>query len=179
MATQINIILLKNFSLLGKAGDITKVRSNYAKNYLFPKGIAEKIESDTAEKLKKNRKREKREEELKKVSEFSKESLYVYNNPENAFVSKNKLMGWMPPLSFRVRLGDEHREQISWRWYPTNRLNNLPAGDRYVVIKYRGKSYFGTFNYLQKLRIRNCYCGWLQSGMDCGQTCNRSDILSL
>ncbi len=167
MATQIEIILLKDFSLLGKAGEVATVQLDYAKNYLFPNGIAKKIKAEDVEKIIYEKKRQKREEQ-KKNSGTVKSSLYVFNNPDNAYVSKRNQLGRIPPLTFRIKMREDIREKISWKWYPTNRLNNLPAGDRYVIIHYRGKSYFSTYNYLQKLRLRNCHSPLIVDGSNLG-----------
>lgn len=169
MAIQIEVLLLKNFSLLGKAGEVTKVQSDYAKNYLIPNGIAKRIGTTEAERLRSIKKKEEREQQ-KNISETAGKKLFVFNNPENAYVSKRESIGRTLPFTFKIKMRNDHQETVRWKWYPTNRLNNLPAGDRYVLIQYRGKSYFATYNYLQKLRIRRCHSPLIVDGSNLGWT---------
>src|SRR5205085_4059193 len=40
MATQIEILLRKSVESLGRVGEVVRVRHGYARNYLFPQGVA-------------------------------------------------------------------------------------------------------------------------------------------
>ena len=50
---QIEVMLMDNVKKLGKAGEIVKVAPGYARNFLFPKGLAEVVTEAAKRRLKK------------------------------------------------------------------------------------------------------------------------------
>jgi len=67
------VILLKDIENLGKKYEIKEVADGYARNFLFPKGLAKKITKETLKwlEIQKEIKAKKAEEELKKVQELA------------------------------------------------------------------------------------------------------------
>jgi large subunit ribosomal protein L9 len=54
----VKVILIKNVKKLGSEGDIVNVADGYARNYLFPKGLAEEATKTNIKKLKEYKKKE-------------------------------------------------------------------------------------------------------------------------
>lgn len=75
------VILLKDFKNLGNEGDVVSVSDGYARNFLFPKGIAviatpEEIEKIKAKRAKEAKKKQAAQAELAKtVEELSKTTI--------------------------------------------------------------------------------------------------------
>ena len=56
LSNYMKVILLKKISQLGKAGDIKDVADGYARNFLFPRGLAELATDQTVQTLAANQK---------------------------------------------------------------------------------------------------------------------------
>jgi len=67
------IILLKDVKKIGKENDIVEVKSGYARNFLIPKGLAEKATPQKIKKVKARKKMEKEEEkeDLQKIQQLA------------------------------------------------------------------------------------------------------------
>jgi large subunit ribosomal protein L9 len=69
------LILLKDVEKLGKSGDLVAAKDGYARNYLFPKGLAllateRNIKSAAADKRHKDEALEKEKQEARRLSEI-------------------------------------------------------------------------------------------------------------
>ncbi|MFW6022854.1 MAG: 50S ribosomal protein L9 [Bacillota bacterium] len=76
------VILKEDVKKLGKKGDLTNVSDGYARNYLFPKGLAEEATQSNISKLKhkekvKKKKRAERKEDAKKIAEELEKEKFV------------------------------------------------------------------------------------------------------
>ena len=60
------IVLKEDVSILGKAGDIVKVKEGYARNYLIPKGLAFELTSANLKMIELENKLKKQKEEAQK-----------------------------------------------------------------------------------------------------------------
>jgi large subunit ribosomal protein L9 len=57
------VLLATHIESLGKIGDVVKVRSGYARNYLFPRGLARPVTKENLARIQRDRKRYEEEEQ--------------------------------------------------------------------------------------------------------------------
>ena len=86
------VILLEDFEGLGASGEIVRVKPGYARNYLFPRGIA----------LRSSKKNRAVAEERKRNKELKSKRLNKAN--ESLANKKNKI-----ELTFEAQVGDEEK----------------------------------------------------------------------
>ncbi len=86
------VILLKNFEGLGTSGEIVRVKPGYARNYLFPRGIA----------LRSSKKNRAIAEERKRNNELKSKRLNKANESLANKINKTE-------LTFEVQVGDEEK----------------------------------------------------------------------
>lgn len=84
---KIKVLLLKDVSNLGKKGEIVDVSDGYARNYLFPRGLAQEITDGMLEHLKLQEISQKKREE-KLLEKYKKEKDII---EEQTFVIKAKV----------------------------------------------------------------------------------------
>ena len=167
MSSKICVVLLKDFALLGRKGELLEIESDYARSYLLPKGIVKQVtDKNTVIRLKEKIKDQKKEKQTS-LSETSKALLYKYNDP-SAGSERQSVLGKLPPMKFRVHFKNSHTEKMSWEWYPAYKLNRLPAGYRFVSLTHKGRQYLGTFHYLQQLLIRRVHSPLIIDGSNLG-----------
>ncbi len=67
------VIFLKDVSGMGKKNEVSEVKDGYARNYLFPRGLAKKATREALKKIKEGQEsgEKKAEEELKKVQDLA------------------------------------------------------------------------------------------------------------
>lgn len=162
-----NVILLRDFALLGKKGDFVEIESDYANSYLIPEGIVKQITDKSMIMELKEKQKLRQKERQQALSEDSKALLYQYNDPA-AVLENHPIMGKLPPMDFSVHLRHAQKQQMSWEWYPPHRLNRLPAGYKFVILQYKGTRYLGTFHYLQQLMIRKVHSPLIIDGSNLG-----------
>src|SRR6056297_2593354 len=104
MSTKLSVILLKDFALLGKKGELIEIEKEYAQSYLLPKGIVKQITDRQTVNSLKNKQKERHRQAQKKLSESAKALLYQYNDP-TARSDTRSVSGKMPPMSLRINLG--------------------------------------------------------------------------
>jgi len=167
MSQKINVVLLKDFALLGRKGELIEIESDYARSYLLPKGIVKQItDKNTANRLKK--KQSNRNSVIQpSLSEQSKALLYTYNDPA-ASSDGRPILGKLPPMTFCVHFKHSQTRKMSWEWYPSYRLNRLPAGYKFVILNYKGHKYLATFHYLRQLLIRKVHSALIIDGSNLG-----------
>jgi len=172
MPGKINVVLLKDFAVLGSEGDLASVNKGYAKRYLIPKGIVKIITEEEKEAIAKEKNIRKQKEEKAFLAENSSRfkavnALYVYNTSAK---EGNKLpyIGHIPPMRFKIKSGRDRQETVAWKWYPTNRLANLPGDQRFVVVKYKKERFFCTFQYLKAMRMRRVSAPMIVDGSNLG-----------
>lgn len=92
------IILIQNFKSLGKAGDIKEVSEGYARNFLFPKKLAEIATPEAMAEIGERKAKEKVEEEtrLRKLCELA-ERLNGQTIALKSKEKKGKLFGSITP----------------------------------------------------------------------------------
>ncbi|RKX92421.1 MAG: 50S ribosomal protein L9 [Spirochaetes bacterium] len=102
------VILVKDIPELGEEGDVVDVRPGYARNYLFPKGLAVENNQFNQNRIKAQRKKfelkkiKKREEAIKLAEELSNLSINI-----TASVAKNdKLFGAIHEADIAKALSD-------------------------------------------------------------------------
>jgi len=167
MSSKISVLLLKDFALLGRKGELVDIESDYARSYLLPNGIVKQIkDKQLIERLKEKQQVQKKRGQSS-LSEQSKALLYKYNDP-TATAESHSILGKLPPMSFRIHFRHEKIEQMAWEWYPSHRLNRLPAGYKYVILIYKGRKYLGTFHYLQQLLMRRIHSPLIIDGSNLG-----------
>lgn len=167
MATRMNVVLLKDFALLGKKGEFVEIESDYAKSYLLPEGIAKQMNDMSMIELLKEKQKLRQKERQQTLSEASKALLYQYNDPVAA-MENHPIIGKLPPMNFSVHFLHDQKHQMNWEWYPTHRLNKLPAGYKFVVLQYKGSRYLGTFLYLRQLMIKKVHSPLIVDGSNLG-----------
>ena len=86
------VILLEDFEGLGASGEIVRVKSGYARNYLFPRGIA----------LRSSKKNRAVAEERKRNNELKSKRLNKANESLANKINKTE-------LTFEVQVGDEEK----------------------------------------------------------------------
>jgi len=167
MSSKISVVLLKDFALLGRKGELVEIEKDYARSYLLPKGIVKQItNNDIALRLKEKEKYRKQKKDSA-LSEQSKALLYKYNDPA-AGNEGSSILGRLPPMSFKVHFRHAEAERMGWEWYPSHRLNRLPAGYKFVILLYKGRRYLGTFHYLQQLLFRRVHSPLIIDGSNLG-----------
>jgi len=73
---KVKVLLLRDVNNLGKKGEIVDVSDGYARNYLFPKGLAQEVNEGMLEHLKLQEISQKKKEE-KLLEKFRKEKEYI------------------------------------------------------------------------------------------------------
>ena len=86
------VILLEDFEGLGVSGEIVRVKPGYARNYLFPRGIA----------LRSSKKNRAVAEERKRNKELKSKRLYKANESLANKINKTE-------LTFEMQVGDEEK----------------------------------------------------------------------
>lgn len=92
MSKKIKVILLENVDNYGKAGGIVEVSEGYARNYLFPKGIAA-LATTQVEEQAKTKKSQEEQAEKEQLAKLQKEA--------------DKLDGTELTISARIKDGNE------------------------------------------------------------------------
>lgn len=100
MSKKIKVILLEDVDNYGKAGEIVDASEGYARNYLFPKGIAALATTQVEEQVKAKETKAKQNEK-KQLAKFQKEA--------------EKLEGTELTISARIKEGDEIYGKITVR----------------------------------------------------------------
>ncbi|HPE67736.1 MAG TPA: bL9 family ribosomal protein [Thermotogota bacterium] len=158
MSSHVSIYLLKDFPVLGKKGNVVRVPRKYANHFLVPRKIARKIEPGNT------------------PPPPLPQELPAGRTPQQVLPSRKKSRDvsasfptQLPPVSFPVsfRHGGE-KEWVRWEWYPAHRLAYLPGGGRFVLIRFRKKTYFATFSYLQALVRRKIRAPLIVDGSNTG-----------
>ncbi|MFW6263815.1 MAG: hypothetical protein ACOC34_07275 [Thermotogota bacterium] len=167
MSTKMCVILLKDFALLGRKGELVEIERNYAHSYLLPEGIVKQITDRSVAKRLKEKQKDQHRKEQSTLSEQAKARLYRYNEPA-ATNEGCSIIGKLPPMTFRVHFNHSHMEKIAWEWYPSHRLNRLPAGYKYVILRYKGQKYLATFHFLQQLLLRRIHSPLIIDGSNLG-----------
>ena len=67
------VLLATHIESLGKIGDVVKVKSGYARNYLFPRGFARPVTKENLARIARDRKRYE-EEEQKRVASLKEQA---------------------------------------------------------------------------------------------------------
>jgi len=158
MSSNVKVFLLRNFGVLGKKGKVVEVNGKYAKDFLYPNKIAREAsvkDTDDTNYLKEKRKDERI-------------SIERYLTRETMQKGKRAYTGKIPEFNNFFKNAEGEKEKITWSWYPTNRLNLLPYGPRYVKIKYKKQEYTGTFVYLNSLLRRRVKASIIVDGSNLG-----------
>lgn len=103
------VVLIKDVNVLGKEGDIVKVKDGYARNYLFPQGFAKeanKANLEYFEHLKVKRQRE-REELLKELRKRAKDLEAISCTIAAAVSEEDKLYGSVSAVDICAALQSE------------------------------------------------------------------------
>lgn len=161
-----SVLLLKDFALLGRQGELIDIESDYAKSYLLPNGIVKQVTDKQLAKRLKEKQKKRNKMIHTSLSEQSKALLYQYADPTGTV--EKRIMGKLPPMTFRIHFRYAETAKLSWEWYPSYRLNRLPAGYKYVILMYRGRKYLGTFHYLQQLLMRRVHSPLVIDGSNLG-----------
>jgi large subunit ribosomal protein L9 len=107
------IILLQNIKSLGSAGDVREVADGYARNFLFPRKLAEIATPEAVAKA--NETKKKTEEQEKKELEKLKILAQKYRNQEiiiSMKEKKGKLFGSVGKKEIAEKLGGEIKEDM-------------------------------------------------------------------
>ena len=72
------VILTKDVNKIGRLGSVVKVKDGFARNFLFPNGLAIEANASNMAKLEQNRKKLERDQEKKKEeAEFKKAGCFL------------------------------------------------------------------------------------------------------
>jgi len=167
MSSTISVVLLKDFALLGRKGELVRVEKDYVHSYLLPHGIVKEITDQQVAKQIKEKQKARRTKIPKSMSEQSKALLYQYNDP-TVITEGNPILGRLPPMNFYAYFRHSQREKMAWEWYPSHRLNRLPAGYKFVILIHKRRRYLGTFHYLQQFLMRRIHSALIIDGSNLG-----------
>ena len=129
------IILLEKVANIGNLGDIAEVRPGYARNYLFPKGKAERATSRVIADFEERREElQKRADEYQQKIEKSRNTLRSYTLTLAARASADgNLYGSITPTAIATALNAEKLLDIEFR---RNQLS-LPNGNIKEIGKHQ------------------------------------------
>ncbi len=130
------VILTKNVKGLGKEGDVIKAKDGYARNYLFPKGLAKEATQGNVKVLKEQKKAKKIKEE-EKLNEAKKlaDKISNLNVKIHSKAGENgKLFGSITTKDIANELNKQHKIKIDKRKIVLE--NNIKTlGATFVQVK--------------------------------------------
>lgn len=121
------VILLNDVKGLGKKGDVVNAKDGYARNFLFPKGLAKEATQGNVKVLKeqKNAKKMKQEEELKEAKKLAERLSQLTVEIKSKAGENGKLFGSITSKDVAQELQKQHKIKIDKRKIVLN--NNIKS----------------------------------------------------
>lgn len=131
------VILLKDVKGIGKAGELVNAKDGYARNFLFPKGLAKEANDSSLKELKDKKESDKhREAEEKKAAEsLAKEISETEIIIKTKVGENNKLFGSITSKDIAELLEKEHGIKVDKRKIDIDGGNIKTAGTTMADIK--------------------------------------------
>lgn len=131
------VILLKDVKGIGRAGELVNAKDGYARNFLFPKGLAKEANDSSLKELKDKKESDKhREAEEKKAAEsLAKEISETEIIIKTKVGENNKLFGSITSKDIAELLEKEHGIKVDKRKIDIDGGNIKTAGTTTADIK--------------------------------------------
>lgn len=112
-----NVILLQDVKGLGKKGDVIKAKDGYARNFLFPKGLAKEATSGNVKVLEeqKTAKKLKEQEELNDAKKLAEKISEMTVTIKSKAGENGKLFGSITTKDIAEALNKQHKIKIDKR----------------------------------------------------------------
>ena len=123
-----NVILLQDVKGLGKKGDVIKAKDGYARNFLFPKGVAKEATSGNVKVLEeqKTAKKLKEQEELNNAKKLAEKISEITVTLKSKAGENGKLFGSITTKDIAEALNKQHKIKIDKRKMDLNdNIKNL------------------------------------------------------
>ena len=167
MSARVCVRLLKDFSVLGKAGTVHVVTKKYADEYLLRENIARIVPINTIYKP------------AQTLEPQVRPTLGIGDLKTTPVEISTKGLN-LPPMRFRLKTaGDLPIQTVSWEWVEPGRLRLLPRGNIYVKIAYGKRSFLATLEYLKSLTSRKVRKPVVIDGSNVGWSSGEPSVLGL
>ncbi|MTI70299.1 MAG: 50S ribosomal protein L9 [Firmicutes bacterium] len=130
------IVLLEDVKGLGKKGEIVKSKDGYARNYLFPKGLAKEATKGNVKEVKEKKKAKKlkKKEELAKAKELASKIEDISVELKSKAGENGKLFGSVTTKDIAKALKKQHNIKVDKRKIVLD--NNIKSlGATFVEVK--------------------------------------------
>lgn len=129
------VILLDNVKGLGKKGDLVKAKDGYARNFLFPKGLAKEATEGNVKQLKEQKKAKKikKEEEKKEAQKLADKISDLTVKIKSKSGDGGRLFGSVTTKDIASALQKQHSIKVDKRKMVTENIKSL--GTTIVKVK--------------------------------------------